>query len=813
MTSEKGTNILRQKTRCPTPVPAGSPSATLVCRIILLSVLTALSAGQALSSSGEAAAALWLLDQVYAPGDASQPRLVIKEEKVAVPNPVVEGEALTLSTVGAEHWRNGQLEFHPLMSVLVDDTFPESPEGEWLAVWTLGRKSPGFLSRLRATIPWFTARKRVRPKELRDLNQKLESFEDYWDRGKIKSPKPYLEASHRHRKSTVRLILASIKNALHFTNVAYPAHLLFRSYLLRRTDLEERKFKQAYLGLSWYADLAERRLDEEALSLNSIRQLKFQLLTERHVLGRWVDSRAAEDFVHGFEHDVRDHFWGTSCYLASAANEYHLAYEEFQRVGAGGVTMALGGILYYDPELAPEPGQVKWSLLNPFDLLYNPFEDKEVQKASVQAGRVPLAIYVYQSNLALKPIIAVDFFRPDNPRIRESATYWRKMGNEALGALSNVGLIYTLLNRALNFTANKKGWSWFSDKKQAFGLEELRLSLFSHLYFEPEAAEQLLDRVDRTVINPLVQPGRLQGLRAQLQYRALLEDSEKVLETGREIREKLIRERLDRKRGDLREQDYRDYRGFLRRREHAELLRLCMKDRYLPSVPLRTIAAALQALADDPPRFESGTFETLVDFRLELEDLPPAWRGEGGAFDLLAQTNRTLEKTYLAAGRSVGRLEADLAELRAGKEEKRLEAERNWRKDHAKQFEKAMKEQVRLLEGFVESGGDLTAFSPWYIEDALDFFRSVPLALAANPEAARKYRPEKARVEALLAEVERRLSDAEGPLQTTWLEEQRMFCLRRVRLVRIDLHAALGDGGKPAVKKTPASIADGGSSH
>ena len=69
--------------------------------------------------------------------------------------------------------------------------------------------------------------------------------------------------------------------------------------------------------------------------------------------------------MHGFESEMREHMWGTSCLLASVANEYQLSYEEFHRYTAGGVPVALGGILYYDPELAPEPSQCTLAWFQP----------------------------------------------------------------------------------------------------------------------------------------------------------------------------------------------------------------------------------------------------------------------------------------------------------------------------------------------------------------------------------------------------------------------------------------------------------------
>ncbi|RMG44220.1 MAG: hypothetical protein D6723_19585, partial [Acidobacteria bacterium] len=122
--------------------------------------------------------------------EASSPRVVIKNDECRIEAPVVPGERVVLTTVGVEHRLNGRTEFHPLLSVAVDQTFSEAPHGQWLAVWNLGVKSPGLLSRVRALLPGFTARKRVRRKELRTLEKKRARFFEAWRRGRVKPPRP-----------------------------------------------------------------------------------------------------------------------------------------------------------------------------------------------------------------------------------------------------------------------------------------------------------------------------------------------------------------------------------------------------------------------------------------------------------------------------------------------------------------------------------------------------------------------------------------------------------------------------------------------
>ncbi len=784
----------------------------LIAGLLLWTLPVAARAGSSSASDAITPRALALLDQIYSPDE--QPETVIREDEVWIEHPAIPGERLVLSTVGVQHEWAGTTEFHPLVAILIDRTFTDSPEGEWLAIWNLGSKSPGFLSRLRAALPGFTASKKVRPRELNGLLDKLERFEELESQGKIKTPKPYLKITQKHRRSTAGLILSSVKRGLSFTNISWPAQVLFRSYLLRNKDLQEREFEHAYLGLSWYQDLSGATETEESLGLDSIEKIKFQLLTDRHILGRWVDPEARENYVHGFEAEIRDHLWGTSCFLASAANDHHLAYEELRRVGDDGVPLALGGILYYDPELAPEPDQVRWGIANPFDLTYNPFTDERVLRAASDGTRVPLAIYVYQSNLALKPIVAVDFFNPDNPRIREAATYWRKMGNEAISAAGGIGLLYSLLNRAFTFVANRKELTWFGDKKLALGIEELRLSLLSHLYFEPPAADQLADRVDRVVVNPLVQPARLQAVRAQLHYRSLLADEgAELLRLGRALRLKNVRKRLDKNRGVITSEDYETYRSLLVRDEHLKRLRLVMRDKYLPSVPFESVAGSLRALASETAWHDRESIRELMEFRFSMEDRPPRWRGAGGPNDLLAETDQALADIYRASGWTPEKLRADLetaSEARRAKQEKhRLELQ----KRHTKLFARGLKEHEGFLRSYVKDEGDLTTHSPWYLAEAIQFFREVPVAVRINPQVSELYAKRKTEVEQLLAQVENKLAAASPApgLEQGWLEEQRVATLRSLRTAQSELRAALdGPPAKPAAP-TDAAAAHAGS--
>ena len=80
-------------------------------------------------------------------------RLVIKDVPVIPPDPIFPGERFVLTTVGSEHETSEGMEFHPLVSVLVDYSFAEAPQGRWLAFWNLGHRTPSVGDHFGAVFP------------------------------------------------------------------------------------------------------------------------------------------------------------------------------------------------------------------------------------------------------------------------------------------------------------------------------------------------------------------------------------------------------------------------------------------------------------------------------------------------------------------------------------------------------------------------------------------------------------------------------------------------------------------------------------
>ena len=739
-------------------------------------------------------------------------RLVIKDVRLTTPEPMFPGERFVLTTIGSEHESSEGREFHPLVSVLVDYSFAEAPQGRWLALWNLGHKTPSVGDRFGAVFPAFISSKKSSEGALRKLEKKRRRLEEDPARAGSGLPKPFLKATEEKYRANEHLVLEGIKRGLgtivgFSTNVgpiAYSAHVLYRNYLLRHTDMKERQFEQAYLGLTWYTDLATHTPWADTLSAGEIADLKFKLLASRRFFGRWVKEEEARDFVHGFESEMREHLWGTSCLLASVANEYQLAYEEFHRYTAGGVPVALGGILYYDRELAPEPSSVRWPGFNPFDLTYNPFENPDVQLAASSGERVPLAIYAYQSNMAFKPIIAVDFFNPDNPRTREAATYWHKLGDQALAVYRGVEFYIWAGNKSGSFMANRKGLTLFSDSKHSLGLEELRLSLASHLYFEEEAADGLADAMDRLLINPLTQSSRTKALRAQIQYLRLARPAQ-LVRLGRRLRTKQIR-KVTGARGGVGEQELASYRRYLKRQREMRPLEVFLEDEHLPSIPPSQITASLSNLYRESLDPDPELVDFLLRFRLDLENRPLLARYPEPS-SWLPDVDRVLARLYEAQGRSPELLASDLRAVAEKQEKVALELAQEYRKGRLRRFHRFTQRHLLVLQQFDEHDGDLMSVSPWYLTDAFQFLARAPLVIELYPEAEIEFRKLETEIAASLYQARRHLATKSISDEVPWMEEQKSLCLQAANQANRQLMRFWRDGRPEA---GPVEVADEG---
>ncbi len=157
---------------------------------------------------------------------------------------------------------------------------------------------------------------------------------------------------------------------------------------------------------------------------------------------------------------------------------------------------------------------------------------------------IPLALYTFQTSLALRPIVVVDFFDPGNPRRRESGYEMMVLTKEWLAITTGMLGYERIPYHVVSWAANKKGFTYFVDRSSRLGIEELRMALESDLYFDPALREDLLDRADQRVLNPLVRPGRVEEQLARIQFESLRAEGGRALcRQVNEVRD-TVRERL-----------------------------------------------------------------------------------------------------------------------------------------------------------------------------------------------------------------------------------------------------------------------------
>lgn len=668
---------------------------------------------------------------------------------------------VTLATVGVEHTVDGQTTFHPYVSIALDKTYTADDGGQWLAVWNLGMSPPGVLARLRAFIPGCYAAQKASPERIAELERIRADVPAALQAGIIKPPPPYLEATQRYTGSNWRIFFTALKYALRVTN--FGAQFVARTYFLNWKDYQERYFQQAYLALDWYAEVAD---DEDgALSLDQVNDLKFRLLTNRSAYGHWVDEDDALSVVSGYESHVRRWQAKTSSFLHIAANEYHLGYTELMRPRRNRPPVPVCGILYYDPELAPAEGAIRWPARNPFDLTHNPFTYEPVQRLARQfpGQRIPLALYVFETDLLVKPIIVIDFFRRDNPRRRQTMATTKRLTDQAL-ASTTVGFLFKLVNHLINYAANKTAFTYLATKTSRLGVEEMRLSLRSGLYFDPDFSQQWLDELDRVILNPLLKPGREEKLIAEINYEALRANgAQAVCQVVRRVREKRVRQLSGNKDRPLTPADVQLYQRHLMKQPHLKLIRAFLRQWPMSGISLDKLHQALNPYIEWPDRTDEQARRAIFDLRLKLLSSRPLTEQDKGrseenwskTLDLCATA---LRKLYEADGLTVAQLERDTQ--RALKEQTAQDI-KQIKKAYEQQvwsFQDNLKKQRRFLKSFWESHCDVRRYSPSYWQQALEFFSAVPAATASNSRIREIYQKHAEEIRLYLTRIAQHLA-------------------------------------------------------
>ncbi len=588
---------------------------------------------------------------------------------------------ISLLVLGAESDVGGQKHFHPLGALAFDRTLGAEP-GQWLAYWVFGLGPASGWKHLQAFFPIPAGAPNVSEEELLRLEEDLGAIQRNPEKARLRVPGPVVTLANLDRSSMEDGFWGGLRRGLAWANVINPAQFVYRSYLHRRNDRQERKFQRAYVGLQWLNDL-EFTHERDPQWVGTLNDLRFHALRNRTFFGRFLTHAEGMELVYDYESSVRVQLGKTSSWMQSAANEHQLRYQPIYRFSSNGARVPLGGVLYYDPSIGslPEPGW--WSVANPFDLPYNPHTNAEVQQRAREHPDelIPLAVYSFQTSLALRPIIVVDFFAPGNPRRRESGYEMMVLTKEWLAITTSMLGYERIPYEVVSWAANKKGFTYLVDRSSRLGIEEMRMALESDLYFEPALREDLLDRTDQRVLNPLARPGRVEEQLARIQFESLRAEGGRTLcRQVNEVRQK-VQERLDVPDDQPAAAQQQEFARRLEAWRHQERLHDFIEARPHDLGSLASLREPLQYFLDnDPvkgPELEKALAKLYATlYRQQL--LLPAGRTVPELDDALKLTRQVWQRSFAAEPdfrRQVARVEQQ-TQLRVEEDRRRLEEKR-----------------------------------------------------------------------------------------------------------------------------------------
>jgi len=712
-------------------------------------------------------------------------------------DPSTEADVV-LVTVGTEFEQDGQLAFHPIVSLAFDRLLSEDASGQWVALWNLGVSPAGWRRTLRAFLPIPARAPKASKKKLAKLERQLEELlqEEY---ARQSPPKPYAVLSQLKHATTSHGLGMGLKRLLNWLDVANPLQLFFRTFLLHHYDRRERNFQRAYLGVSWLLDVEFDGRGSEWGWLANLNDLRYHLLRNRSFLGRWVRHLESLELVYHYDSQVRENLAKGSAWLQAEANAYQLRYEPVLRYTANGTPVPVGGILYYDPRIAPSAEQVRWATPNVFDLAYNPFTHPAIQRRAREHSEqfIPLALYALQSELSVRPIIMVDFFAPNNPRRREASQLGMQWLHEWLVVATSFLSPERFAYRFASYTANKKAFTPLATKSARLGLEELRLALESHLYFDPAQQRALLQAVDKRVLNPLVKPAEEETLLAELQYgRLRARNAYAVCRTVNEVRRELA-ERFDvppTARWAALRTKLSDWRQRLRLHD---LLQQGLDELGSLASLTSPLSYFLHGHAGDKQTAEllRKVYAQLFRQRLylpedhSLEDLTQALELAAQAW-AHAEAARGLRQEQFAAERR--RLEQKVR-VEVAREEHELEKQRIC--FLGKFLDQGHKQLVQA----VKARCGQSRASPADVEMYLTILLELAEALPQHPSLQRKFHKQLQRLERDLARLQYSLSQCSLTDEDPWRSEQRQYNLTLVHAVQAKIsrnNAAVRAGGE-----------------
>lgn len=672
----------------------------------------------------------------------------------------VDGQAdILFLTVGVETKEETGTRFQPVASYAFDQSIGKGDTGEWLGMWVYGPTGSGFFRHVAAWLPFPMGSPKASRKKLAKLERRLEQLQANDPKARRTAPSTYLNLTQVGRFPRAGGFISVLQRVLRWTDVYNPAQLVYRTYFSRRKDRGNRNFQRAQLALYWLMD-AEFDSPQDREWLQTVFDIRFHVLRTRSLFGRFISAEAAGDMVLGYESTVRERLGKTSAWMQQAANEHYLRYEPIYRQTSSRRSLPVGGVLYYDPRLPPgDPGW--WKVSNPFDLRINPHTHPAVQELAREHpdDLIPLAVYTFQTNLRLRPIIAIDFFSPGNPRVRENNQQLMSLlGNWlaiATGGLSLERIPY----RAVTWAANKKGYTWFVNQSSSQGMEEMRLALETGLYFQPELRQQLLQRADKRVINPLIRSGPEERVRARLQYQSLRADNFKALcrQVGK-IRRKMMERLAVSPALPLPE----------RRREFALQLQSWRQLQRLRTVagraagdygsleelrePLDYFLAAKLPLPRDLAKVSKHTYEELHMAELFLS-------GGHGLPELAALREQTLAVWRRAAeSRGDKKFETQLAQAKNQAQEQFQKFQKKRAQHQAKQLRKLLKESRKELQRAARAGCDPSQSSRADLESFLALLRDVALVSRESEPLRAEIEKQRSGLEQILRQVDSSLA-------------------------------------------------------
>lgn len=692
-------------------------------------------------------------------------------------------EDVILLTLGTEGEYEGERHFHPIASLAFDRYFYSRPPGEWTALWVYGPSGASVWSHLRAVAPIPYGRPHASTSELERLDKRQKDLERQEEPARLLVPEAVLDLAGLDQFQHGQGFWGGLRRGLGWANVVNPVQSLYRAYQGRWKDRSERNFQRSYLALQWMQEVGFDG-SEDSDWVAGVSELRFHLLRNRSFYGQWVDHADRRELVYNYESAIRRQLGKSSSWLQSAANEHSLSYRAIDRYTAEGEGYPMGGVLYYDPRLRAQPDPGWWKVANPFDLPYNPHTHPEVQRLAREHPDelIPLALYTYQTNLALRPIIAVDFFAPNNPGSRERSQQTMVLAKQWLAITTSPLSLERLPYRLTVWAANKKGFTPLVDKSSRHGNEELRLALESNLYFKPDLRERLQKAADARVFNPLIKAGGVEERLAHIQFESLRADAGRALcQAVQQIREEMAR-----KLGVPRGLTPQDQRREVSRRLRAWQSEIRLSDYAAQPLgdlgTLRALERPLRRLQGMEPLEPARLAMLLSRLYAKLYGQQLSFPEGSGPEELprLLELTRELWSQVVADSTQFEQRRLDVERKVLEKREKELA---HWDRARRELLQEFLKSSHRQLRRTLKAGCHGASSVPAELEAHLSILEEVLTTAFADLATKKELAAHAPRLRRDLSRLETQLSACGIPPDEPWVAESHQTCLEQTQLL------------------------------